>query len=249
MAIEKYFDNRLFLFGGHYGSGKSEIAVNFAIDIAQSHKTAIVDFDIINPYFRTASAKSVLTQMGVHVIAPIFANTNVEIPALPAEISSIFDNKQIKAVFDVGGDSAGAKAVSRYHQEFISERAENFFVFNLRRPMTSSVESILNSFYDIQETARLPFTSLINNTNLLSYTNESDLLEGLDAALELSERLSIPIAFSALMRNNPQNSSAYKFPIMKAEDLDCAEFSCLFDRSAALGLPIFYLSKFIKMDY
>ena len=243
MTIDKYMDNRLALFAGHYGSGKSEIAVNYALRLAKRYRTAIVDFDIINPYFRTASARAALEQKGVRVIAPIYANTNVEIPALPAEISSIFDDKLVKAVFDVGGDSAGAKAVSRYNREFMSEKAENFFVFNLRRPMTSNIGAVIDIFNDIQAAARLPFTSLVNNTNLLSMTAEADLSEGLEAALELSARLSLPIAFSAVMGADPKTTrpaggGAHSFP-----------HHAFYARSAELGIPIFQLTKYIKMDY
>ena len=236
-------ESRIVLFAGHYGSGKSEIAVNYALNLARQHRTAIVDFDIINPYFRTASARMTLEQNGVRVVAPIFANTNVEIPALPAEISTIFDDKSLKAVFDVGGDSAGAKAVSRYRDEFIAEKLENFFVFNIRRPTTSNVDAIINIFFEIQAAARLPFTSLVNNTNLLSYTTEADLLDGLDAALELSGRLSLPVAFNALMDAVPEQSHP------SDTDPHRGGLQEFYARSAKLGIPVFHLSKYISMEY
>ena len=219
------------MFAGHYGSGKSEVAVNFTLSLAACHRAAIVDFDIINPYFRTASARAALESKGVRVVAPIYANTNIDVPALPAEISALFDDKQVKAVFDVGGDSAGARAVSRYRDDFLSERTECFFVFNLRRPETSTVCKAAEIFYAIQKSARLPFTAIVNNTNLLSDTSERDLSEGLDAALELSDRLSLPVAFSAAMEGAAAGAPAF-----------CA-------RSARLGIPIFCIGKYISMEY
>jgi hypothetical protein len=233
---------RLYLFAGHYGSGKSEISVNFTFNLALRHKTAIVDFDIINPYFRTAGARAALEKKGVRVITPVYANTNVDVPALPAEISALFDDKGIKAVFDVGGDSAGARAVSRYHDEFISEKAENFFVFNIRRPMTANINDILDVFHEIQDSARLPFTALVNNTNLLSETKESDLHEGLDAALDLSDRLSLPIAFNALMADDANEPGVTGFDVASQESAFTA-------RSRKIGVPVFYISKYIRMDY
>ena len=222
----------MFLFSGHYGSGKSEIAVNFALALARKHKTAIVDFDIINTFFRSAGARTILEQGGVRVVAPIYANTNVDVPALPAEISSLFDDKSTKAIFDVGGDSAGAKAVSRYYADFSDERVENYFVFNPRRPQTSKVENIVEYFYEIQSSARLAFTALVNNTNLLDETVEADLLSGLEVAAELSGRLSLPVAFSAFM-----DRPAEKEP------------EAFFSRSESLGIPVFHIAKHIRMDY
>ena len=240
MDFETVDRPRLYLFAGHYGSGKSEVAVNFAIKLARSHRTAIVDFDIINTFFRSASARATLEQKGIRVIAPIYANTNVDVPALPAEISSLFDDKDIKAVFDVGGDSAGARAVSRYRGEFSDEPVENYFVFNIRRPMTSTVDNLADYFYEIQESARLPFTALVNNTNLLSGTGGVDLLEGLEAATELSGRLSLPVAFSAYMDPAPGCDAG-------AGAGECEELASFFARSEALNIPVFHMHKYIFM--
>ena len=245
MNISHLFNDRIFLFAGHYGSGKTEVAVNFALALSRAHKTAIVDFDIVNPYFRTADAKETLERNGVRVVAPMYANTNVEIPALPAEISALFDDKSYKAVFDVGGDDAGAKAVSRYHGDFIMENYSNFFVFNIRRPSTSSVEKIIEYFYEIQESARLPFTAIINNTNLLGETREPDLLEGLETAEALSRRLSLPIAFSAYMADGAPGGVGAIMP-GDAGAVIPGGFSA---RSAEAGVPVFVISKHINMDF
>jgi hypothetical protein len=156
----------------------------------------------------------------------------VDVPALPAEISSLFDDAGTRAVFDVGGDSAGARAVSRYREGFASEKAEFFFVFNLRRPITSNIEDAMEIFHEIQYSARLAFTAIVNNTNLLHSTEESDLLEGIDAAMELSSRLSLPFAFSARMRPDDETR----------EDV-------FIQRSLELRIPVFYLEKSIFMDY
>jgi len=231
--VREIFDSaRLFLFSGHYGSGKSEIAVNFALELANSHRAAIADFDIINPFFRTASARAALEQKGVRVITPVFANTNVEAPALPAEIYTLFDDKGIKAVFDVGGDSAGAKAVSRYREEFANDSVANYFVFNIRRPLTATIDQLVDIFHEIEHSARTSFTALIGNTNLLGQTGEKDLLDGLGAAAELSVRLSLPVVFNACM-GDPDETGAPSF----------------YRRSHEMGIPVFHMKKYIYMDY
>jgi len=220
-------NSRITLFSGHYGSGKSEVAVNYAIMLSRSHRAAIVDFDIINTYFRSAGARGELERMGIRVIAPIYANTNVDVPALPAEISSLFDDRGVAAVFDVGGDSAGARAVSRYREEFLAEKPAHCFVFNVRRPSTSTIGGLTDAFHEIQNTARLPFTAIVNNTNVLSETEDTDLLEGLDMAVELSGSLGLPLAF---------NSYIYKSP-------------AFLSKAQKFGLPVFEMKKFISMDY
>ena len=231
MNISAYQKNRLYIFSGHYGSGKSEVSVNFALALARVHRTAIVDFDIINPYFRSAGARNALEQGGVRVITPEYANTNVDVPALPAEISYLFDDKSTKAVFDVGGDSAGARAVSRYRDEILLEDTACFFVFNVRRPTTSTADKAIEIYEEILESARVPFTAIINNTNLMAETTERDLLDGLDAAVELSGRLSLPVAFSVFMENPGIGPEPQAF----------------ISRSCELKIPIFKLSKHIHM--
>ena len=229
----KYADeNRLFLFSGHYGSGKTEVSINYAMRLATAYRTTIVDFDIVNPYYRTADARGGLEAKGIRVIASQFAKSNADAPAMPAEISSVFDDKGVKAVFDVGGDSAGARATSVYRDYFLAEKYFHFFIFNIRRQITSTVSGLIEAFYDIQGNARLPFTALINNTNLMDRTGPKDLFEGLETACELSERLSLPLAFSTYMEGaSPSAADADSF----------------FERSREFGTDVFILKKHIRM--
>ena len=107
------FDKRIAIFTGHFGSGKTEVAVNYALQTAgRGKKTAIVDLDIVNPFFRTADARGILEAEGIRVITPVYANTNVDVPSLPPEISSMFEDRSYNVWIDVGGDDLGARAVS-----------------------------------------------------------------------------------------------------------------------------------------
>ena len=190
------FDRRISIFTGHFGSGKTEVAVNYAMQLSRNgNKTAIVDFDIVNPYFRTADAKTHLENNGIWVITPVYANTNVDVPALPSEISSLFIKKEYMVVFDVGGDDLGAKAVSRYREEFVQNDYELFFVVNTRRPMTDSQEKIEEMIYDIEESARMKITSIVNNTNLLEKTTFGEIIAGHRLIERVSSKLGIPIGF------------------------------------------------------
>lgn len=192
------FEKRLSLFTGHFGSGKTEVAVNYAIKLAQAgYKTAIVDFDIINPFFRTADAKAELERNNIKVVLPMYANTNVDIPAIPPEIYSLFQNKEYKVVLDVGGDDLGAKAVSRFKEEITADDYEMFFVVNTKRIMTDTPEKIIEMIALIEEGANVKVTKLVNNSNLLEETTPEVILEGNRIISAVSQKLNIPIALTA----------------------------------------------------
>lgn len=192
------FDKRINIFTGHFGSGKTEVAVNYTYRMAEKkEKVAIVDFDIVNPFFRATDARQGMEGKGIRVITPMYANTNVDVPALPAEINTIFENREYSVVFDVGGDDIGARALSRYRDSIENDSFEMFFVINARRPMTDTVEKIEDMIRSIEYTSRLKVTKLVNNTNLLNNTSPDDINEGRMLIENVSERLGIPIAFTA----------------------------------------------------
>ncbi len=194
------FDKRINIFTGHYGSGKTEAAINFALILKKLFtKVAIVDLDIVNPFFRTADAKLELENIGIKTILPVFAGTNSDVPALPGEINSIFQNEETKTVIDVGGDDAGAKALSRYRNDFISQDFEMFCVINTCRPMTDTSEKIKNMIWEIESSSRLKITNLINNTNLMENTTIDIVMEGHRKILEVSRDIKIPLAFACGM--------------------------------------------------
>ena len=188
------FEKRITIFTGHFGSGKTEVSVNYAFAMARSgKKTAIVDLDIVNPFFRTADAKKLLEEEGIKVITPIYANTNVDVPSLPAEISTIFEDKSYHVVLDVGGDDLGARVISRYNEDIIKEDYVHYFVINTRRPMTRNPEEIEKMIAEIQASARLNVDKLVNNANLLSSSSPEVLEEASSIIKTVSEKLSIPI--------------------------------------------------------
>lgn len=194
------FEKRMNIFTGHFGSGKTEVAVNYALKLAEAnYKTAIVDFDIINPYFRTADAKEELEKNNIWVLLGRYVNTNVDIPSIPAEIYSLFQNKEYKAVLDVGGDDLGAKAVSRFKEEILSDDYEMFFVINTKRIMTDTPEKILEMIALIENSANIKVTKLVNNSNLLEETTADIILQGNDIISRVSEKLGIPIGITAGM--------------------------------------------------
>jgi len=200
------FDKRITIFTGHFGSGKTEVAVNYAFRLAQAcKKTAIADFDIVNPFFRTADVKSKLEEKGIKVITPVYANTNVDVPALPADINMLFEDRGYSTVFDVGGDDLGAKVLSRYNKEILSEEYVHYFVINTRRPMTRNVEEIETMIMEIQESSRLKVDMLVNNANLLGVSTPAIISEASDIIREVSAKLNIPIGFISGMEDVLKN--------------------------------------------
>ena len=186
---------RLTLFAGHYGSGKTNIAVNYALLLAKEGKDVVIaDLDIVNPYFRTKDSAEVLEKAGVKLISPQFANTNVDLPALPAEAYRLVQDKSIYGIMDIGGDDRGAYALGRYVPALKEENNYRMiFVANASRPLTRTPEEALEVMREIEEACGLQFTDIINNTNLASETTPETVLNSQDYMEKLSALSGLPI--------------------------------------------------------
>lgn len=199
-------NKRIYIFTGHFGSGKTEVAVNYAVNLARlGKKTAIVDLDIVNPFFRTADARRVLDGKGIKVITPVYANTNVDVPSLPADINSVFEDRSYHAVLDVGGDDLGAKVLSRYNEQIRNEDYIHYFVINTRRPMTKTVDEITEMIREIESSAGLKVDCLVNNANLLGASTAQIIAEASGIIADVSAKLSIPVGFISGMEEVLQN--------------------------------------------
>ena len=186
---------RLTLFAGHYGSGKTNIAVNYALHLAKEGKqVCIADLDIVNPYFRTKDSAQVLEAAGVHLISPTFANTNVDLPALPAEAYRLVTDKSIYGIMDIGGDDRGAYALGRYVPAMKEEgNYRMVFVANCCRPLTRTPEEALEVMREIEAACGLQFTDIVNNSNLASETTPETILASRDYMEKLSLLSGLPI--------------------------------------------------------
>ena len=186
---------RLTLFAGHYGSGKTNIAVNYALLLAAEGKdVCIADLDIVNPYFRTKDSAAVLEEAGVTLISPQFANTNVDLPALPAEAYRLVTDKSIHGIMDIGGDDRGAYALGRYVPSILEEGNYRMaFVANCYRPLTRTPEDALEVMREIEAACGLKFTCIINNSNLGTETTPQTVLDSTAYIEALSELSGLPI--------------------------------------------------------
>ena len=186
---------RLTLFAGHYGSGKTNIAVNYALHLAaEGKKVCIADLDIVNPYFRTKDSAKVLDQAGVELISPQFANTNVDLPALPAESYRLVQDKSVYGIMDIGGDDRGAYALGRFAPSILAEgNYRMIFVANSYRPLTRTPEEALEVMREIEAACGLRFTDIVNNANLGTETTPETLLGAVPYMEELSRISGLPI--------------------------------------------------------
>jgi len=180
---------RITLLAGHYGSGKTNIAVNMALDLSKEEEnTVIADLDIVNPYFRTLDSKKELDEAGIRLIASQYANTNLDAPALPQEMYAIVHDRAIHAVVDVGGDDRGALALGRLSPYIREENNyDMYLVVNCYRPLTRSVADVMEVIREIEEAGRLKFTGIINNSNLGAETSAQTVLESVAFAKEVAQ--------------------------------------------------------------
>ena len=196
-------NKRVTLFAGHYGSGKTNIAVNYALHLKEKYeKGVITDLDIVNPYFRTADSLDELTKAGIKLISSEFANSNVDLPALPQDVYSILDDRSAVAILDIGGDDRGAYALGRYETAIREENDyEMLFVFNMYRPLTPDAMSAFEVMKEIELAGKIKFTAIVNNSNLGVLTTKEDVIASQESANELSRLSGLPIKMTTVSEN------------------------------------------------
>jgi len=191
---------RITIFAGHYGSGKTTLAANYALALANAgHEAAVCDLDVVNPYFRTADYAELFERRGVRLISSALANTNVEAPSVPEGAKMIFDDKNIHAVIDLGGDSRGALALGRYAGALSdSGDYEMLMVINRYRPLTCKPAALLIFKNEIENAAGVMFTGIINNSNLAAETTAEDIKKTALYGAEVAEILNLPLKATAV---------------------------------------------------
>ena len=197
------FEKRITLFMGHYGSGKTFVAVNYAIALKEQGKqVSIYDLDIVNPYFRTVDAENRLKEKGVELVVSPFAETNVDIPAMNAKSYQMVDDTSRFAVVDIGGDDRGALALGRFSEKIKEEgNYDVLWVVNNLRPETRDIKGALEIKEQIEGVAKIKFTGIVNNANLGNETDLNTILDGLSFCEELSKITNLPVKFTAVRKD------------------------------------------------
>ena len=188
-------EKRITILCGHYGTGKTNVAVNLALAMAKTgEKVTVADLDIVNPYFRTLDSAAAFDEAGIRLICSRFANTNVDLPSLPPDLYAITDDKSQRVVIDVGGDDSGAMVLGRLAPAILEEGSyEMYLVVNRYRPLTPDVPSTVEVMGEIEAASRLKFTGIVNNSNLGAATSAGVVLRTVDYAAELAKAAGLPL--------------------------------------------------------
>ena len=191
---------RIQIITGHYGSGKTEYAVNLALHLAQERENVtLADLDIVNPYFRSYEQAKRLEDAGIRVIVTSCGGI-ADIPAINPEVMSVFQQEKWTGVLDIGGDPIGARVLARFAPQLKTSDFDLLFVLNANRPETKDVESALQYMQGIEAECRQKVTGIVNNTHLCGETTAEDILKGAKLAHALSERTSLPVIHHAVQR-------------------------------------------------
>ena len=192
---------KVFVFIANYGSGKTELALNFAVEAAaRGEKTELIDLDMVNTYFRLTEPGRLTRMKEIRIVSPNFANSSVETLSLPAEVQSAFDMNWDTVVFDVGGDAVGSTALGRYHNDFEALEPgalQVLNVINIRRPLSGSVERIINLKEEMEAHSRLKVTGFVNNTNLAVATTPQELRDGYEMLKQVSDITGVPVLYTS----------------------------------------------------
>ena len=198
MTVLERFPHRLTLVTGHYGTGKTEFSVNLALALAEAgERTALADLDIVNPYFRSRERRELLEAAGVRLIATSQALADADVPALPAELHALLEDRTVRGVLDIGGDPSGARVLARYRPRIVKEDYRLLYVVNAARPEVRTAERSAEVLRAIETVTGLACTGLVNNTHLCGETTAEDIREGAALAGEVSRLTGIPVACHA----------------------------------------------------
>lgn len=190
---------RITIVTGHFGSGKSEIAMNLAKKWhGAGEKVGLIDLDIVNPFFCIRDFKEVLEEEGIEVIGANKEWSNAELMMVPKEVNGIFVRPDTRFIMDIGGDDSGAKVLGQYSHEFKTTPYDLYFVINTQRPMTPDELGIKEYLGEIEKSSRLKVTHLISNTNLSYETEAADIIKGDQVVHELSKELGLPHLYTVV---------------------------------------------------
>ena len=193
-------ERRVTVVCGHYGTGKTNLSINLALDCARrGEDVSLVDLDVVNPYFRSADYADVLTENDVRVVGPNFANTNLDTPSLPAAVrSTIAEGSRV--IVDVGGDDAGATALGVYYRTLAEADPDVVYVVNRYRSMTTHADEAVQILAEIEAMSHLKATCVANNSHLKRETTEATILDSMGFAEEVASATGLPLRFTTAPR-------------------------------------------------
>lgn len=212
-------DKRIRIITGHYGSGKSEFAINYVTKLRKlvTGKVALSDLDVVNVYFRTREKKELLKSLDIIPIDSSIHAPNLDVPAISAQVMTPMNDKSYNYVVDLGGDNVGARVMGRFSDLIEENDYDMFCVVNANREKTQTSQEVIEYIKAIEKASKLKVTGLINNTHLLKSTTVEDVLRGQEVVREVSKELNIRIKYVAclehLVEELPKDLEGEIFPI------------------------------------
>lgn len=192
----KFLTGRVTVVYGHYGTGKTNLSINLALDAARGgEKVTLIDMDVVNPYFRSSDYADILTRERIRVLGPNFANSNLDTPSLPASIGDAISDGE-RVIIDVGGDDAGATALGVYSRKLADSDPDVMYVINRYRSQTTSAKEAVDILREIEGAARIRASCIVNNSHLKQYTTAETILDSVPFAEDVSEMTGLPIRFT-----------------------------------------------------
>lgn len=217
MSSTSFCSHRISIITGHYGTGKTEFAVNLALAMAaEGQRVMVADLDIVNPYFRSRERKAVLEQAGVSLICSSQACADADVPSLPAELLTILEDRGTRGILDIGGDPVGARVLARFRPKILQEDYQLIYVLNANRPEVRDAENAISYLRGIEATTGLSCTGIVNNTHLCGETTAEEVRKGAALAAAVSQETGIPVLCHVAherLASNLSDLSETVFPI------------------------------------
>ena len=208
MSAASFCKHRVSIITGHYGTGKTEFAVNLALALAsEGNQVMVADLDVVNPYFRSRERRAMLEEAGIQLISSSQACANADVPSLPAEVFTILQNQELHGVLDIGGDPIGARVLARFKPQLTGQDFDLLFVLNANRPEVREVENAISYLRAIEATTGLTCTGIVNNTHLCGETTEEEIRKGAELAHAVSQETGIPVLCHVAVEGLAENLS------------------------------------------
>lgn len=209
---------RLTVVVGHFGSGKTEFAINLALHLAERHKpVALADLDVVDPYFRSRGCADLFAQRGIRLISSSPSGMDADLPSMPPEVLTLMDDPNIHGVLDIGGDASGARVLARYRRRLKECGATVLCVVNANRPLTDTPEKAAAYVRSIEAAAGMAIDGLINNTHLCAQTELEDILSGAALTGEVSALTGIPVFCHTAPKDIAPAASEHLQPVFPLE--------------------------------
>lgn len=194
-------NKRVVIFAGAYGSGKTEVAVNYALELSRvcDDSISIIDLDIVNPYFRSRETAAEMERHGIKPIIPMGEHCHADLPIIVPQIRAAIESRSGRVVVDVGGDDLGSRVLGSMVDALEGSDHEFWLVLNANRPFTSTVEGAIKMIKGIEASSRIKFTGIVSNTHLIGETTPQTILEGIWHSQSVAKECDLPLVFACGM--------------------------------------------------